>query len=278
MPTDSLVTTSFFGESINSIAAGICAIWEADVDTPAVYAEQCRVQSVDFGLSVMARLESRQFAGIGVMCRRGENGFVLDFGIVPGLRGQRLGHDLFAELMKRAVQAGLTQIGLVVNADNFAAQRIYQAAGFRHTRMLVSLRRNCSDLGGGSVGETQSAIAAKVDGWWRAGMDPANMPYWERDLPSLLAMADTRAFESDGGFLLVRRSPYHRQLDAVQLVLAPSADAHDLKQLLYAASRAYDHRFPIALPEEPLDSPIAQRLEGLGFKSIERSYEMQWGG
>lgn len=273
-----LVITSLLEESLNSIAAGICTIWEANVDTPAVYAEQCRVQDVDFAQSVMARTDAGAFAGVGVMCRRGTQGFVLDFGIAPAFRGQGYGHVLFAELFKRASMAGITHISLVVNTDNVAAQRIYQAAGFCRIRTQVTLRRRCSDLAVGEAVEVHTPLAKRITTWARFNSEHGPRPYWERNLPSLLSMADTRAFETPHGFVLARRSAYFRQVDAVQLVLTPEAAPHELQALLFAVSKAYAHRLPVAVPEEPLDSILTQQLKALGFKTTERAYEMAWEG
>lgn len=268
--------TSFLDETMKSIAAGICTIWEASVDTPAVYAEQCRVQDVDFEHSLLVRTEDGAFVGIGVLCRRGTGGFVLDFGIAPAFRRQGYGHSVFAALMDRVQDAGLTHIQLVVDMDNVAAQRIYQEAGFSRTRTLVTLQRQCADMNPGVTVEVCAPFDRLICHWAQVASANGGYSCWERELPSLLAMSGTRAFETPRGFVVVRRSAYFRRIDVVQLVLAPEADAHELEMLLCAASLAHDHRFPVAVPEEPVDSVLARQLISLRFRATDRVYEMQW--
>ena len=270
-----LVITTTLRESVASIARAICDVWEAEVDTPAVYAEHCRIHNVDLEHSVLGSVPDGRLAGIGVLCRRGDRGFVLDFGIAPPFRGRGFGHQLFEGLMAQARLASLHEVSLIVSSDNEPAQRIYLQAGFQHVRELITVRGKMAAYAPASATEMLSERAAAIVAWFGGGK--AARPYWERDLPSLLAMAAVRAFENRRGFLLARRSPYFRQIDIVHLALDPGAVTEDVNALLYATSVAFGGDLPLALPEEPVGSRACQMLLDLGFREVERQYEMRLG-
>lgn len=268
-----LVITTALRESVTGIARAICDVWEAEVDTPAVYAEHCRIHNVDLEHSVLGYMPDGRLAGIGVLCRRGDRGFVLDFGVAPPFRGRGLGHRLFAALMSQARLACLNEVSLIVSSDNEPALRIYLQAGFQRSRELITLRGKMAAYAPASASETLSDRAAAIMAWFGGGK--AARPYWERDLPSLLAMSAARAFENQRGFLLARRSPYFRQIDIVHLALDPGAVTEDVNALLYATSEAFGGDLPLALLEEPLDSRACHMLLDLGFHEVERQYEMR---
>ncbi len=118
------------------------------------------------------------------------------------------------------------------------------------------------------LGDLQAAVVS----WFGGGK--STRPTWERDLPSLLAMASARAFESRRGLLMARRSVYFRQVEIVHLGLRPDAEPEDIRALLAATSAAFGPDLPLALLEEPLNSRLYQRFVGLGFRPVERAYEM----
>ncbi len=269
----SLVIVTTLRETITTIAGMICEVWEADVDTPAVYAEQCRVQSADLEHSLLAYLPDGRPAGVGILCRRGRRGFVLDFGIVPALRGQGYGQVLFAALLAQARRATLQEISLVVNARNQPAQQIYRKAGFEQARELATLRGRAPAFAPGSASEVESDLAQAIVAWASPGR--AGKPYWERELASLLVQGGTRGFETPHGFLLARQSAYHRQLDILQLALDSEATAEDVNGLLFATSEALGGALPLALLAEQVGTRVYDHLTALGFRVVERVYEMR---
>ncbi len=273
MPKAKLIVTSTLREPVSSIAEAICQVWEADVDTPAVYAEHCRAQNADLEHSILGTTPDGRLVGIGVLCRRGERGFVLDFGITPAFRGQGLGHQLFAALVERMRLAGMREVTLMVNSENVAAIRIYLQAGFQQIREMITLRGKVAAYAPASAAEVRQDLAATILAWYGSGK--ASRPYWERELPALLAMGKTRAFENRHGFMLVRRSPFFRQVDIVHLALDPAAVIEDVNGLVYSASVAHGDDLPLALVDEPEGSRACLKLLDLGFREVERNYEMR---
>ncbi|MBN2469330.1 MAG: GNAT family N-acetyltransferase [Anaerolineae bacterium] len=254
------------------VAAGICAVWEADQDTPEVYAEQCRINSADLSHSLIGQAPDGQLIGVGILCRRGARGFVLDFGVAPAFRGQGLGQRLFDVLLEQAAQSGVDMLSLIVSGDNQPARRIYTRAGFEIVRKLGVLLGRSSGGVGHDVRPVTDDLPEAMTRW--AMRDPHVPPGWERELASLLAMTGVRAFESSRGFLAIRRSVYHRQKEIVQLGLAPDADIDDVRGLLHTAHQMFEPLLPLALPEEPVNSRAYQILETLGFRQVESMYEM----
>lgn len=269
-----LTITTTIRETPMTIAETICLVWESDKDTPAVYAEHCRVHQADLAHSVIGFLPYGRIAGIGILCRRGDRGFVLDFGIAPDCRGRGLGHRLFQALMAEVARADLREVTLIVSVDNEPAIRIYRQAGFQKIRALMTLRGKVAAYAPGSAQELSGDHGAAIMAWFGGGKSAR--PHWERDLPSLLAMSNVRAFENSRGFLLTRLSPYfHRQVDIVHIGLDPEAVTEDVNALLYAVSDVYNADMMLALPEEPENSRAAHLLASLGFQVIDRSYEMR---
>ncbi len=268
-----LIIATTIRETTATIAEAICAIWESDKDIPAVYGEHCRIHSADLTNSLIAHTMDGQLVGIGIICRRGDRGYVLDFGIVPKFRGRGLGHRLFRALVAQMRNSGLREVTLLVNADNEPAIRIYSRAGFQQVRELVTLSGRVAAYAPGSAHELNNDIAATIVAWFGGGK--ATRPSWERDLSSLLVMSDVRAFENSRGFLLTRPAPYFpRQVDIAHIGLDPDAMAEDVNALLYAVSERYGSDKQLALPEEPVNSRAYRMLHSLGFRTVDRAYEM----
>ena len=272
--TDIKITTTI-DESLARIAEGICLVWQADKDTPAVYAEQCRVNHVDLLHSVVARTAAGQFIGLGILCRRGTRGFVLDFGVALVFRHLGLASRLMAALLEQIQAAHLHEVTLLVAVDNEPAIHIYEQAGFRRMRELVTLRGRWTAAVDGAplAHEVQSDLFRRLVSWF-GEIESGAVP-WERDLPSLLALADVRAFATANSLLVTHPSPYFVQVDMVFVGLAPASASDELRALLNAAVQAYGPRTRFSLPEEQPDSLTVQLLASLGFGVVDRMIEMR---
>lgn len=267
-----LIIATTTAVTLAAIADAICAVWEADADTPAVYGEHTRVNNADFNHSVMGYTPDGQLVGIGMLCRRGARGFVLDFGITPAFRQRGLGHQLFAGLLSQMRAAGLAEVSLLVEARNEPAIRIYERAGFTRQRDLVTLRGQAVAYAPAAAQPVRDNLAEAIMAWYGGGKSAP--PQWERALPSLLAMANTRGFETARAFILTRPSLWFSHVDIVHVGLDPEAQAEDLNALLHAATVAYGAGTRFALVEEPCDSRACQLFASLGCNVIERQYEM----
>lgn len=68
----------------------------------------------------------------------------LGMGVLPGYRGQGLGKRLLMACIQKAKTKGITRIQLQVRADNNAAIKLYESAGFKHEASIRhALRFDC---------------------------------------------------------------------------------------------------------------------------------------
>ena len=63
----------------------------------------------------------------------GQEAYLAELYVVPGRRGRGLGRELITEAMQVAQGLGADYAFLVTSEDDVAAQRLYEAAGFRRT-------------------------------------------------------------------------------------------------------------------------------------------------
>lgn len=86
-------------------------------------------------------------AGYAGLDHGGEVSDVMTIALHPRLRGQGVGGRLLGELLRRASVAGAERVMLEVRADNTAALRLYETAGFT----MVATRRGYYAGGDGRV-------------------------------------------------------------------------------------------------------------------------------
>jgi GNAT superfamily N-acetyltransferase len=67
-----------------------------------------------------------------------------DFVVAPEARGEGVGRTILAAVEDEARRRGWGRITLLTDADNFRAQRLYEAEGFTRSPMVV-LRRRVAD-------------------------------------------------------------------------------------------------------------------------------------
>jgi ribosomal protein S18 acetylase RimI-like enzyme len=208
--------------------------------TPEFFVDGFRVHNVDFGHSVVARDADGQIVGIAVLARRGERAYLSDFGVVPEFRRRGIARRLMEAFLEEARRSGATMAELAADAAN-PAVRLYESAGFRTVRKLVSLRGNAGKLATGPVAANVRSfdVGALMD-WYGGERSP--QPMWERELTSLLAETDARALLAVRGggeraFLLYAWRPGLGTIELLHLGLAAEASAEDVRAVLAAAAR-----------------------------------------
>jgi ribosomal protein S18 acetylase RimI-like enzyme len=209
--------------------------------TPEFFTDGFRVHNVDLGHSVVARDAGGQIVGIAVLARRGEWAYCADFGVVPEFRRRGIGQGLMEAFLEETRRTGARTVELAADAGKTAnpAVRLYESAGFRTVRKLVSLRGNAAELAPGPVSADVRPCDVGVLLDWYGG-DRSPQPMWERELPSLLAEAEARALLAvrDGGeraFLLYAWRPALGMTELLHLGLTAEAVAEDVRPLLAAA-------------------------------------------
>jgi len=244
--------------------------------TPEFFIDGFRVHNADLAHSVVARDASGQIVGIAVLARRGERAYCADFGVVPEFRRRGIGRGLMEAFLEEARQSGARTAELAADAAN-PAVRIYEGAGFRTVRKLVSLRGNASKLvpGPAAANIRPCDVGALMD-WYGGERSP--QPMWERELTSLLAEADARALLAirDGeerAFLLYSWRPGFGVIELLHLGLAPEAEAEDVRPLLVAASAGAPSD-SLLDQGQPVDSRAHRLLAAAGLRETETVLDM----
>ena len=92
-------------------------------------------------VSVLLARERETGAAVGVavmrlqpsVWSRGQEAYLAELYVVPRRRGQGYGRELITEAMRVARERGADYAFLITSEDDGAAQRLYEAAGFRRT-------------------------------------------------------------------------------------------------------------------------------------------------
>jgi mycothiol synthase len=141
--------------------------------TREVLIDEWRVSSFDPAADAVVAAQDAAVVGYGAVFEGGTLAFV-----DPGREGEGVGSALLAWVQERAVELGRPSHRQRVAARNVAAQRLFQAAGYRRVRSVWQLRRDLSTL---------PPLPDPPDGITLHELDP------ERDAAELHAL-DDRAF------------------------------------------------------------------------------------
>ena len=244
--------------------------------TPEFFLDGFRVHDVDLAHSVVARDDGGQIVGIAVLARRGERAYCADFGVVPESRRRGIGRGLVEAFLEEARRTGARTAELAADAAN-PAVRIYEDAGFRTVRKLISLRGNAGKLAPGPAAvNVQPCDVGALTDWYGGERSPK--PLWELELPSLLAETDARAVLAlrDGeerAFLLYSWRPALGITELLHLGLTAEAVAEDVQPLL-AAAGAGAPSDSLLDQGQPLDSRWHRLLLAAGLRETEAILDM----
>jgi ribosomal protein S18 acetylase RimI-like enzyme len=162
---------------------------------PTKLADIFRIQSVDLQQSLIA-YDGRKPIGLALLGRRRAHGWLYDFGMLPAYRGRGLGTRLLTTAARQAAKAGIRDIELDVWERRDDAIRLYQRAGFQHTRSYLNLEASgsalrLSDLDMPPRLRITPGSVEEVIGWYAAARAEPD-PCWDRRLPSLLTYSDAQ--------------------------------------------------------------------------------------
>ena len=247
-------------------------------ESAASYAPFVREQSIDLELSLLARAPDGALAGVVVVGRRGGEGWIGDFALVPGWRGRGEGRRLLGECLDRARAAGVKRLRLEVAPENTAALKLYTSLGFQQTRLLHNFSARLSHVAGPSFANPPAGlIVRELMGhpplqWLAAPVQP---PAWDHALATLLI--------ADSHYILALRANVETGLLCWQ-------KREDEIDLLFFALRAPDdlapaHALLSAIPALPFttlrlsyvpdQSALLPTLRSLGFHEDDYDIEME---
>lgn len=204
-------------------------------------AGRVRREAIDLHRSV-ALLDGEQPVGLALLALRGGRSWVGGFAIVESHRGRGLAHSLWNAMLGNAEGC----LSLEVLRSNEVARRFYLDKGMRHVRDLLILRHENDN----AVAQPQDAANLILHG--RRRWPPA----WQRDVPSLLALSNLKAYGDPDAWVIV---------DEAGTIVDTGAPDIESAQALLATIPG-----PLRLVNEPEESPYARILIETG-----RQHELQ---
>lgn len=197
---------------------------------------------------------------VGALGIRGERAWVGAFGIAPEYRGKGLAQGMFGEIVRLAKKHGAKRMSLEVLKQNARARAIYERAGFKHARTLVSLDGTVpvADAGTACEAPVRSLIARPVA--------DAPQPCWQREMRSL----ELRAHQLSGMIAGKSFAVYRGDAEIASIWKAELAGDDADEVLRGVAFRTVTDKLSIS--NEPDGSPLLmQLLERLWVPAAEQS-------
>lgn len=252
--------------------------------TPATLAALIESTDVCLPDSIVAVDRAGLPAGIGLLARREDRGWIAGMGVAPEWRGRGQGERLLSHVIARAREIGMTGIQLEVLDENMPARRLYSRLGFSqrrplriYTGVLTRLVAEVAELAGVAVSKLNP-----VDVLAELAATRAVAPAWQRELPSLLHMPELRALALTprnapetilAGVVYAPANFGIALLDAGASAETPDARATQVGHLV----RAVVARRPRALLRAinvPPNDPLGDALDGLGCAVVSSQWEM----
>lgn len=210
-------------------------------------------------------------AALAVLAQRGTAGWIGGFGIANELRGQGLSAWLIDATITNARTAGMEQLWLEVITTNTAAIRVYERAGFQHTRTLLVLRSPSDAPAAYDAQDQLQAVDLPAAHTRRASS--ADRPAWQRVIPAA-ALSDTsmgyhawQTPDASGLIVTTGDSPAARIADVVaDTPQAATALLHHLGSPMLA--------WPYTLLNEPERGVIASAALASGWTTVLAQHEM----
>jgi ribosomal protein S18 acetylase RimI-like enzyme len=99
-----------------------------------------KINDIDLSLSIVVIDDNGRIKGQSLTGRRDDTAWLAGTGLVPKLRGQKIGMRMLGRQLKGLREAGVTDIRLEVLVQNERAKKVYEGLGFKRRRDLYSFR------------------------------------------------------------------------------------------------------------------------------------------
>jgi ribosomal protein S18 acetylase RimI-like enzyme len=229
-------------------------------DGPA-YALHFAANDVDLAASPIW-YDGDEVVAAAVLGVRGRRGWIGGFGVAPAHRRRGLGHALLADVLERAWSLGLVSVTLEVLAENTAARRLYEAAGFTPVRRLIAFGVDATGLQG-------RAGAPYAEAGPLLGAPEQTGPCWQREAASLRRQPSLHAVGDARAFCIFRHDGRRAQLLNVR------ADSAEQFAGMAASVVAQTGVVRVELFNEPATSATAAAARTLGWKPLHELDEMR---
>jgi ribosomal protein S18 acetylase RimI-like enzyme len=212
--------------------------------------------------------------GFAVLAVRGARGWIGGMGVAPEARGHGLGAALMREVLAEARRLGLRSVDLECLTQNAPALRIYEALGFRRTRMLEVWGLEPRDVPAPAL-EVNPLDARECLAVYDT-LHPARSP-WQRDRGTLEHVLDKfKALGCSAGGRLQAWLLYRvggDRINIADLVSIPQDNERRFDAMLGALLREHPEH-EVRLLNLPEGDPAAPSLTRLGGRVDERQFEM----
>lgn len=271
---DSVSFTPAAAMSLEALADLFTRSFEAyfypGVTTAAVLARRVAVEDIDLLRSPVLRVDGEP-AGLALLARRGARAWCGGFGVTLARRGHGYAHQLAAELLRQAREAGCQTFTLEVLTRNAAALRVYEAAGLAITRRLLVLSWRLGDEEPPpAIALEDRAVDELVLGHFAAfHPEPAA---WQRAPAALLALPDLRGLALRDGEDVAAYALVAGDSTGLRLADLGARDEPAARRMLAAlqASAA-----SITSVNEPAASPLTPAFLRSGFVVADEQHEME---
>lgn len=227
----------------------------------AAFARYLRANDIDAAASPLW-FHGSEPAAVGIAGIRANRGWVGAFGLSPAFRGKGLAQAMFGELLRLIKRRGVASIALEVLDRNLPAIAVYERAGFRRSRTLLTLQSPTLAADPSGAETIDAAVAIRLaDG---APVEPC----WQREERSLeLRLPVLRALRCGDSFAVFRAE--HGDASIVRARVEPA----DADELLNAVA-AHSADGAVVAVNEPAGSPLAVLLSARGWDTVHVQYEM----
>jgi GNAT superfamily N-acetyltransferase len=245
--------------------------------TPVHLQEMAIAWDIDLVSSPVALDANGQPVAIGLLGVRGDRGWIGAVAVAPTWRRHGIGRALVSRLIEAARACHLTSLTLEALIVNVPAIALYEAAGFRRQRELLSWER-APEMGALPVPDVKAeravphTLVADFAAWH------ATMPCWQADLPSLRARLNdcagwvAREHGEPVAYALV--AAQGDQVALLDVGVAPGRDARTTPRSLLQAIQLLHMDARLSLINLPAEDRLSRALAALGFRVYARQIEM----
>ncbi len=232
---------------------------------------------IDLSASSVSLNEDHTPTGVVMVGIRGDRAWITRLGVIPEMRGCKVGQGLMETSIENAVESGVRRIQLEVIQGNESAHRLFLKLGFQDVRELLVVRRPPAPLSPSfaSWGETithMEQLEAKALSSCLAQC-PSDSAWTEesaslRHLENLTGITLTLS-SGECGWALFQPLPFQ----LLHLVINPDASESMIRALLFQVHQSYP-MLDYKVENIPASHPIWLVMQTFGYLEAFRRTEM----
>jgi ribosomal protein S18 acetylase RimI-like enzyme len=203
-----------------------------------------------------------------------QEGWIGGFGVIPSMRGRRLGHKLMRSAEELCRSRGVHDIYLEVIEGNDRAQRLYEELGYVATRKFVTAEGRPARFEGFGIVPHKSDVSEIVPLHEKAYKDTC----WQRRKTEAIVESARGAecYVVNGGFVLTRTVDTSGFIPFLGVVPEKRGKGVGTALAKFALTRLWDlGTFKVALYNVNEDLPTLRMLDKFDFRITMKQTEMK---